>query len=824
MADPKTYPDNDNIEQAKTMLSIQAQILDNLRKQGNLYNTIGKINRDVQAEVTARGKNERVLLDILREQTKNYHVALKEGINLQGDEAETRARLIKVSQALMKGTQDQLIASQTLSQLQIEMALKQHKEDTKWFNFAGNKFKELTGIKMTELDITKSIGDELISIGISSSALAYTFGAVFAILKGTYKLFTDLDKAAFTFRTAIGLTRSESQLIRRDAQDIAISFMSMGVSIAGVYKSYEAIGKVVGGIHNVTKDMARDVALMSSQFGISEELSVGLLRNMASVSGSTIEAQTNMLGMAQSLSSAAGVPLGDVMKDVASRSTTTLTMMSRMPVVALRTSIELHRMGTSMEEAAKSSRHILDFSENINEEMNASVLLGRSINLQRARELAYHRDLEGSTKEILRLTKSVGFAQLDTFQQEAFATATGKSVDELLRMVQTDQQLQSIRNGTNVQAKEELATYEKMRTENEASAKLRANDAMVTLRTMANQERISQITNKWNQLLAKAEQFLLPIVDALLGGALAITDWVPAIMAFINPLGRAVKYTFGWIASGQKILSIFDSIGSAIMKLGKPFDSIVTIVLRIGGVMSKFGGAIAKVFGIVGKFAGVIGIFAKWVPILGWVIMAFQFISSLITRISNAGFIKGDWGGNILKGIKAVGLAIYDVLVAPFVNAYKWIMGHLGGHSPSLVGLNIVKGIVGIGGMLFRAITAPWRMAFGWIVNKFAGIGRFFGHIFGGSVEKKSQSAYIPAVKVTPNGTTIATRTTKETPTKNKDEDTTIGMTEETGKKMLALLEKILAKDTSIRMDGQLLSTTLARQTEFKGGYGVNKV
>ena len=121
---------------------------------------------------------------------------------------------------------------------------------------------------------------------------------------------------------------------------------------------------------------------------------------------------------------------------------------------------------------------------------------------------------------------------------------------------------------------------------------------MVTLRTMANQERISQITNKWNQLLAKAEQFLLPIVDALLGGALAITDWVPAIMAFINPLGQAVKYTFGWIASGEKILSIFDSIGSAIMKLGKPFDSIARIVLRIGGVMAKFGEAIAKVFGI----------------------------------------------------------------------------------------------------------------------------------------------------------------------------------------------------------------------------------
>ena len=49
-------------------------------------------------------------------------------------------------------------------------------------------------------------------------------------------------------------------------------------------------------------------------------------------------------------------------------------------------------------------------------------------------------------------------------------------------------------------------------------------------------------------------------------------------------------------------------------------------------------------------------------------------------------------------------------------------------------------------------------------------------------------------------------------------------MSEATGQKICSLLEKILAKDNNIHMDGQLLSTHLARQTEFRGGYGVNKV
>ena len=827
MADPLIHQDKANIEQAKAMLDIQVLITENIKKQQNLFQDIGRINKDVAAQVNARGEDEKKMIDVISAKTVLYYQELQRGNNIQS-ETVTKAYLKNLANIKdsMKRAKEQLAISREISKLQISMEQKRHEEDTKWIKFSTSKFKEMTGLKTTEFDMTKNIGDQLIKNGIESEAIAYTFSAILVMVKSTYDLFNKLDLSAFAFRKVMGMTRIESQFIRKDAQDIAISYMAMGVTIDGVYKSYAAIGRVVGGVHNVTKDMARDVSLMSSQLGISEELSVGLLSNLAAVSNSTIESQTNMLGMAQSLSSAAGVPLADVMKDVSSRSQTTLTMMSRMPIVALRTSIELHRMGTSMEEASKSSRHILDFSENINEEMNASVLLGRSINLQRARELAYHRDIEGSTKEILRITKSIGFAQLDTFQQEAFATATGKSVDELMRMLQTDKQIALIRNGTDAKAKEELATYEKMRMENEATAKLRAEDSMTTIRTMLNQERISQITNHWNQLLAKAEQFLLPIVDLMLRGALAIIDWVPAIMAFSMPLGRVIKDLAVWILSGERIAKSFDSIGSFVMKFGKVFDGVAGIVLRIGTGVSKFVGGLGKAFGVFGKLLGFAGIFAKWVPVLGWIIMAFQFISSLITRISNAGFVKGDLGGNILKGLKAVGLAIYDVLIAPFANAFKWIWHLFGGHSPSLLGLGIVKGIVGIGSMLFNAIIAPWRMAFGWIANKFAGIGRFFGRIFGrhDSVEKKAQAAYVTAVKVTPNGTTIETPTAKSTSVKKKDDDSIIGMTEETGKKMLALLEKILTKDTSIRMDGQLLSSTLARQTEFKGGYGVNKV
>jgi hypothetical protein len=96
-------------------------------------------------------------------------------------------------------------------------------------------------------------------------------------------------------------------------------------------------------------------------------------------------------------------------------------------------------------------------------------------------------------------------------------------------------------------------------------------------------------------------------------------------------------------------------------------------------------------------------------------------------------------------------------------------------------------------------------------------------NLFSGSVEHKAQASYIPAVTVTPTGTRIETPKAKSDAVAVKKESESLGMTEETGQKMVALLEKILAKDNSLYVDGSLLSTKLAQTISFKGSFGTNR-
>lgn len=928
MADIPLIPDRKNIDTFRDFINLQKAMNDVLMAQKTLYYDIGRFNASVEARVVARLGKERRLLGINERLAIFLQRQKLAAVGLEGAAAEHAARRIKSIENRMAMNGKEMQMMREANQAEMEIAKKTYEDKMKWFNFAGKQAGEMFDIKVKEVGMTKNLGDELMKLGVKSEKVAYSWAAILTMLKGGYELFKKFDKAAWDFRKAMGFTRTDAKEIRVTAERMAIDFMHIGVTIDGIYDSWRALREQMGSGLLVTKDLLQTTSIMKAQLGISEEITAGFMRNMAAISKTTMQAQSDSVYMAASLAQAAQVPLADVMKDVASKSTTTLTMISRLPNVVLRTSIELRRMGTSLSEAAKSSRHILDFNESINEEMEASVLLGRSINLQRARELAYRRDIEGSTKEILRIAKNIGFEDKDTYQQEAFARATGKSVDELLRMIQADKQWAAARRSNDPKVRALLETYERMRRENEAAAKANGKSLEIMLRQKANQERLAAISMKWNQIMAQAQSVLLPILDILLSAVIPAMDIAKGLMAWSAVL-EGLPTLFSFLAGKFKIIA---SLGTVFAKIGTWLAPVTTWVGKTFPFITKLFGFIGKIFGVVGKFTGVLAFFGKWIPIIGWVIMGLQFIYHLFKRWRD---IWNDpnmnIGQKIWAGLKAVVGALYDVLIQPFVDAFKWIMSwfggkspskiglaivkgiwgvqmmmykvllypfqmaysailtatkwvakmawkaivgyfsmweHLGrlvydgakylgtrivdglraskeavvdavtspftwawgnvkklwgGHSPSEVGLSIVKGLSSVNTGVFAALISPFKLAYGWIMDKFSGIKDFFAQLFKGSVEKKAMTAYIPAVTVTPQGTTIAGA--KEKPAAPQTEkEATLPMTEATGQKMVALLEKILAKDSSIKMDGQMLGVHLARQTEFRGGYGVNKV
>lgn len=776
--DPLQEPLNsrESIELSKEMLSVQQQISNAVKSQQETLKTIGDIDSSVENKIKKRFVTQEKLLKKHMVQAEKAVAEAKKAAKLQeGADRDVARHNMKAAEDKMKSIIYEMEISKIKNANDIRILLEKKKlidEEEKKKKTLFDLANKVFGVELKELSTYFQHQKMLKEIfkGMSASQAAFASGLITLSLYANV-LYHDFERAAAAFRKFAGLTRGTSKDMRAIAESITLQFANVGVNIDGAYKSLSAFGSEMGGLRNVTKDLVMTGALLQSQLGVSEENTVGMLRNMAAISKSTIQSQKSMAYFAGSLSDAAGIPLNEVMGDVAKMSGTAFTMVSKMPLVIIKTAVEARRLNTTLNDMARASESILNFTESVQAEMEASVLIGHGINLQRARELAYRKDILGSTKEILNIAKQIDFENLDVFQMRAFAQATGRSVEELQKMLQADKEMDNIRRSTDPKIQAQLKAFEAIRASNEATAKDMGSNYELMLQQKSNQEMMVAIQNQWNKLLMNAGIALFPIVHT----TMQIVGAMVSVFPYVTGIAFALR---GWLGT----------------------------------------------LGTIGRF---LGLFGRFLGPLGIVIGAFQLIASVWRNVGEA--LKGN-----ISIWQMFGNIIYDVVLKPFQDAWTWIKGIFVGASPSKLALGIVKGITSVGSMLFDALTYPWRQALAWIAGVIPGMGGVAEKLKGGlkgimgedSVQNKVTAAYVPAVQISPNPTPAAV--VEQTKVVTSAVENAKPESDKTLTDILMAINNLNKNLESgkigVYIDGQLMSATIARQTNFKGGFGMNTV
>jgi len=94
--------------------------------------------------------------------------------------------------------------------------------------------------------------------------------------------------------------------------------------------------------------------------------------------------------------------------------------------------VETKRLGFELSTLNSASKSLLNFEQSIASELEAELLTGRDLNLEKARQAALDGDLVSLSKELNSqgITYS-GLQEMNVIQREAFANAVGMSVDQL---------------------------------------------------------------------------------------------------------------------------------------------------------------------------------------------------------------------------------------------------------------------------------------------------------------------------------------------------------------------------------------------------------
>ena len=807
--------------------SLEAEINDLIKTRGEVQQKYGSVDkrlanqmRVTYSELETNARNRLSIEEAIAFQTdrinhtsgnlQKFHEAQLVQLERQVRDFNAREDMIKLEQKLLE------------EQLKIQISIKdaEEKRFEKGMSYVaklGDIFKVQQQHYMNLKASTTLQGKQLM--------LASSLFAVFQMMVETFKV---MDAGLAKFRISMGMMRADAKRISESIINVATQFAHVGVTIEGAASAVAALANEFGGTMKISKDLVETTSLLKSQLGVAEETSAGFMRNMGALSRSTAQSQKSMVYFTDALSSAAGIPLNMVMQDVSKMSGNALAMISKMPLSIVKSAVAARQMGTTINKMADASANILNFTESVQAEMEASVLVGEAVNLQLARQLAYQGRIVDSTKAIVAEAKRINFEKLDYFQMQSFAAASGRSVDELLKMIQAERQLNEARNNASLGLQKEVAAYDRLMGMKDADLKNEGLQREMMIKKLTNQARLDQLQQQWNQLWMETMRVMYPLFSVFLGLASVLVRIGPQLLTIGSALNRILGITTTFSEAWSSAAAATARITLGVAKFG---DGFVVILSRILSPVKLVWGFLSK-FPIILNALKFAAPFAKAIPVVGWIITGFQFIYNMFERYQE--FTKA--GDNpIVAGLKAIGFALYDTLLAPFVGVWNWIKKIFVGNSPSELGLGIVRGIIGVQAMIFDALTYPFRHFLAWVADKIPGMGGIAKKLragMGGALEdvgvleKKAQTPETKnlalTTEATPSPTSTVTTVSSPEEQKKREQDS-MTLTSILGS-LKELNANLTAGKIGIYIDGQLMSATLSRQTGFKGGYGMNMV
>lgn len=458
-----------------------------------------------------------------------------------------------------------------------------------------NSYKTKTDLAGKKYNLEKNISKEIVkqkelSEKINELQAQLNF---WKLIQMGYERFVKLDEAAEKFRRETGFSNTQMVELRKNAESVNIELQEFGVGIEQAYSAAKALTDVFGTTSLVTKEAMANVALMSANLNVAVEDSAAVLATFQGLGGATQEAAMNMMKIGAGLSEKAGVPFSLVMKDIANASDQTLSMLSANPSKLMKASIAARALGTDMNKLVSSQRKLLDYSTSMNEELELSALLGKSVSFQLSRQLAYEGDIAGAAKATLETVKAAGdFDKMSVYQREALAKASGMELKDLTKMMAVDKQKEEIRlRGTDEQ-KRQLAiqeeTLKKLEEENDLSKQGLLADGERAIRQQKMQGLMTKMKNILEAITLAAADVLEPIITPLVKILIPAFKLLSFTAKLLSPIIKGMVYPIQLVAEwiSKWTDGITESMDGA--KGFKDFfeNAIVKWALGTGGVLS----------------------------------------------------------------------------------------------------------------------------------------------------------------------------------------------------------------------------------------------
>ena len=431
-------------QQEEGSVRLTDQQLDKLASKATLQNE--EIKRAANKLVSERG-----LAKVLSDQNKLTDEQFENAIKL----AKERGNLTVEEEALIRAKRsgfeienetDRLVTKEVNKRKQANKLLGTSGELLKGINSIAGNFGKAFGLdevqkKMQEtadevVDMEKSFGKLRVAaagVGEAISQLGNNLLSPTVLLTNMVLGFNKVDKAATDFQQQTG-------------QDMN----SMSTSLAQFNGGLVTSAELIEAASDVTKEFGinasaafsmediGEIASMKKELGLSSK-EASKLAGFSKLNAGNVEATEKAIisGVnSANRQNKMAVAHGQVLRDVANVSSGIAISYAGFPEKLGEAAAAARGLGMSLEGMDKIASGLLDFESSIAAEMEAELLTGQALNLEKARELALNNDLAGVANELANQgITSAKFSAMNRLQQEAQAKALNMSRDEMADML-----------------------------------------------------------------------------------------------------------------------------------------------------------------------------------------------------------------------------------------------------------------------------------------------------------------------------------------------------------------------------------------------------
>ena len=474
--------------------------------------------------------NERGLARILSDQNKLNEEQFENALNL----AKTRGRLTIEEEALIRAKRAGfeiendtliLIAKEAKTREAVNKAMGVAGGILKGLNEIGGSFAKAFKLDEVAKDM-EEFADETIRAEGSVSRLAVLGKGMGSAMKNAFKTlsdpsviigslikgFTAVDKQAVAFQR---MTGQDINTMATSADAANGHFITMADYIQTAGELTKELGMDARGIF--TSSDIQEASEMAHAMGMTGAEAAKLAR-FSTLNGKSLK--ENNESVVDSVNSfnkqnKTAVMASAVLKDIANVSDDIAIIYTGYPEKLAAAASAANSIGMNLGEVKGIADQLLNFQSSIESEMEAELLTGQALNLEKARSLALSNDLEGLATEIANQgITSASFGALNAKAQAAQAKAMGMSAAQMSKML--------IRQGLTLEMSEEgLSTAQK-----QALADMKQEEA---------KEKIAKSIEKIQQAFA-------PIVDVVadvLTGTLGVLSNMNLLKPVVIAIGAA---------------------------------------------------------------------------------------------------------------------------------------------------------------------------------------------------------------------------------------------------------------------------------------------